>query len=71
MAHYTLVRNGRNLGTKALSDQMADLLAARGVEVIPTAEPVHAAWKPGSVSRRQRLAQERATHAEVIALGKR
>lgn len=71
MAHYTLVRNGKVLGTKALTDAMADRLAAGGTQVIPVAEPVVATWKPGRVSRRQRLAQERPAFRDVIAVGRR
>jgi phytoene dehydrogenase-like protein len=71
MAHYTLVRNGKVAGTKALTDAMAARLEARGVELIPVAEPVRAAWVPGRSSRQVRLAQERATFAEVIAGGRR
>jgi type IV secretory pathway ATPase VirB11/archaellum biosynthesis ATPase len=71
MAHYTLVRNGRVIGTQALTDAMADRLAARGTQVIPTAEPVRAAWVPGRAARKVRLAQERPSFQDVIAGGRR
>jgi hypothetical protein len=70
MSHYTIVRNGRHCGTKALTDAMAGRLEAQGVELIPVAEPIRV-WVPGRATRQQRLAQERATFAEVIAIGRR
>lgn len=70
MSHYTIVRNGRHQGVKALTDAMASRLEAQGVELIPTAEPIRA-WIPGRASRQQRLSQQRATFAEVIAIGRR
>lgn len=71
MAHYTLVRNGKVTGTQALTDAMAARLEARGVELIPVAEPVRATWKPGRVSKQQRERQLRPTFAEVVAGGRR
>lgn len=71
MAHYTLVRNGKVLGTKALTDAMADRLERQGTQVIPVAEPVRVTWQPGRVDRRQRLAQERPSFQDVIAVGRR
>jgi uncharacterized GH25 family protein len=71
MSHYTLVRNGKVTGTKALTDAMADRLAGQGVELIPVAEPVRARWVPGRVARQVRLAQERPAFADVIAGGRR
>lgn len=71
MAHYTLVRNGKVLGTQALTDAMADRLAARGTQVIPVAEPVRATWTPGRTPRQVRLAQERPSFQDVIAGGRR
>lgn len=70
MSHYMIVRNGRHQGVKALTDAMASRLELQGVELIPVAEPVRA-WVPGRASRQQRLAQERATFGEVIAIGRR
>jgi phytoene dehydrogenase-like protein len=69
MSHYTIIRNGRHCGVKALTDAMADRLEAQGAELIPTAEPVQV-WVPGRVSKQQRQRQERATFAEVIAIGR-
>lgn len=71
MAHYTLVRNGKVVGTQALTDAMAARLEARGTELIPVAEPVRAAWVPGRASKQQRLRQERPTFGDVIAVGRR
>ena len=71
MAHYTLVRNGKVTGTKALTDAMAARLEAQGVELLPAGEPVHVRWVPGQRTRQQRLAQERPAFADVIAGGRR
>lgn len=70
MSHYTIIRNGRHCGTKALTDAMASRLELQGVELIPAAEPVRA-WVPGRASRQLRLAQERPTFGDVIAIGRR
>jgi hypothetical protein len=71
MAHYTLVRNGKVAGTKALTDAMAARLEAQGVELLPVAEPVQVRWVPGQATRQRRLAHERMTFVEVIAGGRR
>ena len=40
MSHYIMInRTGQNCGVKALTDQMADRLAAKGWQVIPTDAP--------------------------------
>jgi len=70
MAHYTIIRNGRHCGTKALTDAMAARLEAQGVELVPAAAPVQA-WVPGRASKQRRLAHERLTFVEVIAAGRR
>lgn len=70
MSHYTIIRNGRHCGVKALTDAMAGRLEAQGVELIPVVEPIRV-WIPGRASKQQRLRQERATFAEVIAIGRR
>lgn len=68
MAHYTLVRNGKVTGTQALTDAMAARLEARGVELIPVAEPVHTRWVPGRASTQRRLAHERLGFADTLAI---
>jgi hypothetical protein len=68
MAHYTLVRNGKVAGTQALTDAMAARLEARGVELIPVAEPVHATWVPGQASKQRRLSHERLGFADTLAI---
>lgn len=68
MAHYTLVRNGKVLGTQALTDAMASRLEAKGVELLPVAEPVRARWVPGQASKQRRLAHERLGFADTLAI---
>lgn len=67
MSHYTIIRNGRHCGVKALTDAMAARLEARGVELIPAAEPIRV-WVPGRASKRQRLVQERLGFADTLAI---
>jgi hypothetical protein len=67
MAHYTLVRGGKVLGTKALTDAMAARLEARGTHLIPVESPV-TAWVPGRTSKQQRLAQERLGFHDTLAI---
>lgn len=67
MSHYTIIRNGRHCGTKALTDAMASRLERQGVELIPAGEPIQV-WYPGRTTRQQRLAQERLGFADTLAI---
>jgi len=67
MSHYTIIRNGRHCGVKALTDAMATRLERQGVELIPTAEPIRV-WLPGRTTKQQRMAQERLGFADTLAL---
>jgi hypothetical protein len=41
VANYTIIdQDGNHKGVKALTDAMADRLAQRGYQIIPTDEPV-------------------------------
>lgn len=70
MSHYTIIRNGRHCGIKALTDAMAARMERQGVELIPAGEPVQV-WVPGRASKQQRLRQERPSFQDVIAVGRR
>lgn len=67
MSHYTIIRNGRHCGVKALTDAMASRLERQGVELIPAGEPIQV-WRPGRTTRQQRLAQQRLGFADTLAI---
>lgn len=46
MSYYTLVRDGKALGVKALTDAMAIRLEAHGVQVTPAEAPDNTPWSP-------------------------
>lgn len=68
MSYYAIIRNGRHCGVKSLTDAMAIRLERQGVELIPVAEPVRAAWVPGQASKQRRLAHERLGFADTLAI---